>query len=131
MALGRVLVADADPRQRRITATLLRLAGYEASETGKGLNVLIDGRSRAFDLVVLDTRLLDGDGVDLARALRQQPETRELPILVLSADLGRMAEVESAVGPGGFMARPAKPSELAARTATLLGIEPAQRPAPA
>ncbi len=124
MALGRVLVADADPRQRRITAIVLRLAGYEVSETGQGVNVLLDGRRGAFDVVVTETRLLDGDGVDLTRALRQQEETKALPVLVLSSELERQAEVEKVLGSGSFLPKPAVPSELATRIAALLGRRP-------
>lgn len=123
MALGRVLVADADARQRRITAIVLRLAGYEVSETGQGVNVLLDGRRGAFDVVVTETRLLDGDGVDLSRALRQQKETRGLPILVLTSETERRQEIEKVLGPNSFMLKPAVPSDLAQRIASLLGRE--------
>lgn len=123
MALGRVLVADADARQRRITAIVLRLAGYEVSETGQGVNVLLDGRRGAFDVVVTETRLLDGDGVDLSRALRQQKETRGLPILVLTSETERQQEIEKVLGPNSFMLKPAVPSDLAQRIASLLGRE--------
>lgn len=119
MALGRVLVADADARQRRITAIVLRLAG----ETGQGVNVLLDGRRGAFDVVVTETRLLDGDGVDLSRALRQQKETRGLPILVLTSETERRQEIEKVLGPNSFMLKPAVPSDLAQRIASLLGRE--------
>lgn len=123
MALGRVLVADADARQRRITAIVLRLAGYEVSETGQGVNVLLDGRRGAFDVVVTETRLLDGDGVDLSRALRQQKETKGLPILVLTSETERRQEIEKVLGPNSFMLKPAVPSDLAQRIASLLGRE--------
>lgn len=123
MALGRVLVADGDARQRRITAIVLRLAGYEVSETGQGVNVLLDGRRGAFDVVITETRLLDGDGVDLSRALRQQEETRKLPVLVLTSEAERQQEIEKVLGPNSFMLKPAVPSELAQRIAALLGRE--------
>jgi len=117
---GRVLVADADPRQRRMTAIVLRLAGYQVSETGQGLNVLMDGRRGAFDVVVLETRLLDGDGLDLIRALREQAETRTLPVLMYTAERERQAEVEKVLGSEGFIAKPAGPSDLAERVAQLM-----------
>lgn len=121
MANGRVLVADADARQRRVTAILLRLAGYEVSETGQGINVLMDGRRGAFDIVVMETRLFDGDGIDLTRALREQEETKGLPILVVTGELERRAEVEALLGPEGFLPKPMVPSELANRVEALLG----------
>lgn len=117
---GRVLVADGDARQRRMTAIVLRLAGYEVSETGQGLNVLMDGRRGAFDVVVLETRLLDGDGLDLIRALRKQPETRSLPVLMYTAERERQAEVEDVLGRDGFIAKPAGPSDLAERVGLLM-----------
>ncbi len=118
---GRVLVADGDARQRRMTAIVLRLAGYEVSETGQGLNVLMDGRRGAFDVVVTETRLVDGDGVDLVRAIRNQPETKTLPVLVHTSDRDRQAAIEELLGPEGFLAKPAGPSDLAERVAQLRG----------
>lgn len=120
MVQGRVLVADADPRQRRMTAIVLRLAGYDVSETGQGLNVLMDGKRGTFDVVVLETRLLDGDGLDLIRALRQQAETRTLPILMYTGERDRQAEIEKVLGEEGFIAKPAGPSELAEHVAQLM-----------
>lgn len=131
MGLGRVLVADADPRQRRMTAIVFRLAGYDVSETGQGINVLMDGRRGAFDVVVTESRLLDGDGIDLTRALRGQDETKALPILVLSGELERQAEVEAVLGPNGFLAKPATPSDLTDRIALLLGRDSTQAAASA
>lgn len=112
-----------------MTAIVLRLAGYDVSETGQGMNVLMDGRRGAFDAVVSETRLLDGDGIDLARAMRQQEDTKALPILVLSAEVERRAEIEAMLGPSGFLAKPVAPSELADRVALLLGRD--QSPASA
>ena len=103
-----------------MTAIVLRLAGYEVSETSQGLNVLMDGRRGAFDVVVLETRLLDGDGLDLIRALREQPETRTMPVLMYTAERERQAEVENVLGREGFIAKPAGPSDLAERVALLM-----------
>lgn len=114
-----------------MTAIVLRLAGYDVSETGQGVNVLMDGRRGAFDVVVTETRLLDGDGIDLARAMQQQEETKKLPLLVLSAEVERRAEVEALLGPHGFLVKPATPSELADRVALLLGRDQGQAAATA
>lgn len=103
-----------------MTAIVLRLAGYEVSETGQGLNVLMDGRRGAFDIVVLETRLLDGDGLDLVRALREQAETRTLPVLMYTGEAERQAEFEKVLGGEGFIAKPAGPSDLAERVAQLM-----------
>lgn len=130
-ARGRVLVADGDARQRRMTAIVLRLAGFEVSETGQGINVLMDGRRGAFDVVVLEMRLLDGDGLDLVRALREQPDTRSLPVLMYTAERERQAQIEELLGREGFIARPAGPSDLAERVAQLRRTGPAVPEGPA
>lgn len=114
-----------------MTAIVLRLAGYDVSETGQGINVLMDGRRGAFDVVVTESRLLDGDGIDLVRAMRQQEETKALPVLVLSSEHERQTEVEAVLGPNGFLAKPAMPSDLSDRIALLLGRDTTQAPASA
>lgn len=76
-------------------------------------------RSQPVDLVLLDVRLPDGDGLDLARELRDAPE-RRIPVVVVSARIlpaERLAALEA--GGDQFIAKPVDPRELVEAVAAL------------
>jgi len=77
--------------------------------------------ARHFDLAVLDVGLPDGSGLDVCRDLRNNPETADMPILVLSArseELDRVLGLE--LGADDYVAKPFSPRELVARIRALL-----------
>lgn len=76
-------------------------------------------RSQVVDLVLLDVRLPDGDGLDLARELRNSPG-RRTPVVVVSASV-LPAERVAALEAGGdrFIPKPVDPAQLVATVAAL------------
>lgn len=76
-------------------------------------------RSQVVDLVLLDVRLPDGDGLDLARELRNSPGKRT-PVVVVSASV-LPAERVAALAAGGdqFISKPVDPAQLVATVAAL------------
>lgn len=116
----RVVVADSDPRRRRTTATLVRLGGYsvlEAERLAEIPQVARDG----LDLLLTETKLIDGDGIAYAARIRKNPPTASLPILVATVDREAEPRVREALGQAAFLALPARPSELLGRIASLIG----------
>ena len=92
----------------------LRRAGFEVQEaedsrTARGM--LADARP---DLVLVDWMLPDMSGLELTRPLKRDRETRELPIIMLTA---RAEEARQGRGPGGRRRRLRHQAVLAARTA--------------
>lgn len=67
----------------------------------------------AYDLILLDVRLPDGDGLDLARGIRASAPDSQPRILILSASV-LAAEREAAIAAGGdqFLAKPYHPTDL-------------------
>ena len=83
--MPRLLLIDDDARLTSMVADYLRGHGFEvqvADTLGNGREHLA---REAFDGLVLDLMLPDGDGLDLTRELRTQPRTRRLPLLMLTA----------------------------------------------
>lgn len=73
------------------------------------------------DALVLDGMLPDGDGLDLCRALRGEPRSASLPVLMLSArgePTDRIVGLE--LGADDYLAKPFEPRELLARIKALL-----------
>ncbi|HEX2933272.1 MAG TPA: HAMP domain-containing protein [Candidatus Binatia bacterium] len=97
----RLLVVEDNELERQSIVELLGHADVEIATAGTGEEALEALRDKKFDCLILDLRLPDISGFDLMENIRQNPELRELPIVVctgkdLTADdgrrLARMAE---------------------------------------
>src|SRR5713226_6042738 len=103
MAAKRILVADSDARRRHVTATLLKLAGYDVVEAGRLAGV---------DALVTEAELSDGDAIAYAARLHARPVTAGLPIIVATSDATKRDAGLKALGPDTFLAMPYRPTEL-------------------
>ncbi len=116
-----ILLIDDDLRLSAMVGDYLRAHGYQVScapSLAAGRELL--GR-QAFDALVLDLMLPDGDGLDLCRELRASPRTRSLPLLMLSArgePTDRIVGLE--IGADDYLPKPFEPRELLARIRALL-----------
>jgi CheY-like chemotaxis protein len=109
-----VLIVDDDPFIRKLVATTLEdVAGFELMEAGDGRQALeIAGRA-APELVFLDIDMPVLDGIEACRRLREEPETREATIVMLTAAAGEAAEREAEeAGADLFLTKPFSPLEL-------------------
>ena len=81
----RVVVADDDPDIVDILVFNLSAAGYEVASAADGVAALeLVGASRP-DLVVLDIMMPKMDGLEVLAALKAEPETKEIPVVMLTA----------------------------------------------
>ncbi len=80
-----VLVVDDDPDVRALLRDVLELAGLRVLEAGRVLEGVEMARQRHPDAITMDLMLPDLDGFEAIRLLREQPETRDTPVVVLSA----------------------------------------------
>ncbi len=79
-----VLIADDDPIVRELLSAWLYMSGYDCVEAADGVEALELIRSGPVDLVICDLMMPRLDGAGLVEALRAQPATRGLPILILT-----------------------------------------------
>jgi CheY-like chemotaxis protein len=80
-----VLVVDDDPDVRALLRDVLHLAGFRTIEAGRVLEGVELARERRPDVITMDLMLPDLDGFEAIRLLREQSETRDTPVVVLSA----------------------------------------------
>ncbi len=117
----KVLVVEDEPGTSNLIRSLLEQERYAvtvAETLFKARGLL--ARS-APDLLVLDRHLPDGDGAELCRELRTKPETRRLPILMLTARKSLADKVEGLnLGGDDYLTKPFNPEELLARVEALL-----------
>ncbi len=117
----RILVVEDERAIREMVAFTLKRAGFavrEAEDASAARRIIADNRP---DLILLDWMLPDLSGLELARALRRDEATRELPILMLTA---RAAEDDKVLGlesgADDYLTKPFSARELVARIQALL-----------
>jgi diguanylate cyclase (GGDEF)-like protein len=113
---ARVLVVEDDEATRSALCSLLDDAGYVCDDVADGERAVAVMRDARFDLVLLDLGLPGMSGADVHRVLREDPRTRFLPIVFLTAHTDRQAKLaELEAGAEDFITKPYDADELLAR----------------
>ena len=84
----RVLVADDDADIRFILRANLEAEGMAVDEASDGAQALALAAGLRPDVLILDVMMPERDGLDVLAALRADPDTADMPVLVLSAKAG-------------------------------------------
>ena len=126
---ARVLVADDNADMREYVVRLL--AGrYEVEAVANGQQALAFVLDHPPDLVLSDVMMPGLDGFGLLQALRENPETRALPVILLSARAGEEARVEGLdLGASDYLVKPFTARELLARVGAHLEMARIRREA--
>ena len=124
----RVLVVDDDPAMRRFLRSALNDEGYSVFDAADGIAALTAAAAIRPDLIILDTGLPDGDGIEVVQRLR---EFVKRPIIVLteeSTETKKIAALDA--GADDYLTKPFGTGELLARLRVMLrhvaGIETAE-----
>jgi len=108
-----VLTVDDSKTMRDMVGFTLRGAGFqvlEAEDGAKALSLL--GNARV-DLVITDINMPIMDGITLVKQLRQKPNYRSTPILILTTEGGDDKKAEGrAAGATGWIVKPFAPDKL-------------------
>ena len=121
-----VLVADDDPIILRLLDVNFMLAGYRVERAMHGQQALDLARETRPDLVVLDLMMPGVDGLEVCRRLKAGEETKDVPIIILSARVQDEDRQRSyALGVSEFVTKPFDPAELIEAADRCLGRSPA------
>jgi two-component system alkaline phosphatase synthesis response regulator PhoP len=118
-----ILIADDEEPLRRLVQTTLESAEVRILQAADGEAALELARRERPDLIVLDVMMPRRTGLEVARALRLDPATATLPILMLTG-LGEEKDREEvlALGVSGYLVKPFSPLELMKRVQEVLAI---------
>jgi DNA-binding response OmpR family regulator len=81
----RILVVEDDPIGRKVLVDYLRANGYEVSVASNGSEGLAKAATERPDLVVCDVALPKKSGFEVCFEVKRSPETRDVPVLLMSA----------------------------------------------
>ena len=102
-----VLIVDDSEKNRKLARDVLRAGGLRTIEATDGRETLARAAESLPDVILLDLRLPDMDGREVARALRDSVRTRRIPVVALSAlRSGGDHDALSADGFAGFLEKP-------------------------
>ena len=116
-----ILIADDEPNQLELLAFNLTQEGFIVHRAHDGKDALEKIEEINPDLAILDWMMPVYSGIDLCRKLRGRPETRGLPVIMLSArgeESDRTLGLDT--GADDYLTKPFSPKELVARVKALL-----------
>ena len=117
----RVLIVEDEPDIRDLLVFHLEREGFQVVTCKSGAEALRLVRSGPPDLILLDLMLPEMDGLEVCRRLRQDPATRAMPIVMLTArgdEVDRVLGLE--LGADDYVVKPFSPRELVARIRAVL-----------
>jgi len=126
-----LVVEDEDDIRDLLTYNLSR-EGYRVESVADGEDALERARQGGLDLILLDLMLPGRDGIEVCRALKTEPATREIPIIMVTAK-EEESDIVLGLGLGAddYVVKPFSPKELVARVrAVLRRGRPRDRPEP-
>lgn len=122
----RVLIVDDDRYNRTVLQGMVESLGYEVKLAQSGREAL-EKLGPDVDIVLLDVMMPEMDGFEVARRIRNNPSTRDIPVVmvtVLDSKADRLLAVEA--GANDFISKPIDMVELRVRMASLLKVKSAQ-----
>ncbi len=121
MLKKRILVVDDDKDIRKLVENILTKEGFATIGAESATDALKKIQSAKPNLIILDLQLPDKDGFEVCRALRSDPATKFIPVIILTVqtlDSYKIAGLE--IGADDYITKPFNQTELVARVKAIL-----------
>lgn len=121
LAKPRVLIVEDEEAQAELLRYNFERAEFNVGVANDGDEALVAVEEQAPDIVVLDWMLPGTSGITVCQRMRARPETREIPVILLTArgeEADRVRGLES--GADDYVVKPFSPAELIARVRAVL-----------
>ena len=111
-----ILVAESDKATQQQLNEALKDAGYRVIQAPDGLQAITKVDTQKPDLVIAEAILPELDGMRLLKALKSRPETRAIPVILLTAKADPSAMIEGiAAGARFYVVKPFQMEDLLAK----------------
>jgi len=108
-----ILVVDDTRDTRELFVEYLRLAGFEAEQAESGTEALHKAAALRPAAIVMDLEMPEMDGWEATRRLKADAQTRDIPVIALSAHVMEGARKKATeAGCAGFLSKPCYPSQV-------------------
>ena len=125
-----MLLVEDNEDNRIIYSTVLRHTGFEVVEALDGIQAVEMARRLLPDLILMDISIPEMDGWEATRILREDPTTRGIPIVALTAHaLAGDRERASTIGFTAYLAKPIEPRAVVAEVRRWMGMSAGAPPA--
>jgi len=120
--MKKILIAEDSPNIAAMVGLCLEDEGYAVISQEDGINALRSIYDDKPDLVLLDLVLPRMSGLLILRTLRENPATKDLPVIVISAR-SQKEDIQEAYGQGAddYLVKPFTPAELLSHISSLIG----------
>jgi len=123
----RILIVDDVSINIQVIANILKKDGYQMSYAQSGKAALVKSNFQDFDLILLDVMMPEMNGFEVCIKLKQEPKTKDIPVIFLTAK----SDTESIVrgfeaGGADYVTKPFNGVELLARVKTRLDLKRSQ-----
>lgn len=117
----RVLIVEDREENRRLLRAILKLEGAQVLEAGDGREGVEIAERELPDVILMDLHMPDVDGIAATKLLRENPLTRALAIIFVTASVSEKSRRDAEeVGSDGFLTKPLDPLRLADQIAEIL-----------
>ncbi len=113
--MAKILAVDDSASMRQMVSFTLKGAGHDVVEASDGVEALNKAQSGAVDLVISDVNMPNMDGITLISKLRQLPNYKFTPMLMLTTESSSdKKSAGKAAGATGWIVKPFNPDQLLA-----------------
>ena len=92
--MGRILVIEDEPGTQQLLRSRLRDLGHDVTVKVTGALGIAEAKASTFDLFLIDMHLGEGvDGIEVCRRMKRDPETRNVPVVLLSGKVRSSADL--------------------------------------
>jgi PleD family two-component response regulator len=125
---GNLLLVDDTPNNLRLLSAMLTEQGYEVRRVVNGQMALKTAQANPPDLILLDIKMPDMNGYEVCQRLKANAETRDIPVIFISALDEVLDKVKAfAVGGVDYITKPFSEEEVFARVENILTIRTLQQ----
>ena len=119
--MAKILIAEDEPDIRELVAFTLRFAGHEVVTASNGEEAVQMAVKELPDMALMDVRMPRMTGYDACRAMKANPELKDIPVVFLSAK-GQEGEIPTGLEAGAeeYLLKPFAPDQLTERVRAIL-----------